>query len=76
MLLLRDLRLSIATLVFVYGGNLVYVGLSVFCSLRAIADSSPSPLFVLKDVFLEVVSVSVCLLLLLTVSHVTMQVIL
>ena len=74
MLLLRDLRLSIATLVFVYGGNLVYVVLSVFCSLRAIANSSPSPPFVLKDVVLEVISVSVCLLLLLTVSHVTMQV--
>jgi hypothetical protein len=73
MLLLRDLRLSMATLVFIYGGNLIYVDLSVFFALRAIASSSPHPPFVLNDVILECISVSICLLLLLTVSHLTMQ---
>jgi hypothetical protein len=29
MLLLRDLRLSMSTLLFIYGGNLVYVDISV-----------------------------------------------
>ena len=74
MLLLRDLRLSMATLIFIYGGNLIYVDFSVFCALRAIASSSPNPPFVLNDAILECMSVSVCLLLLLTVSHLTMQV--
>ena len=75
MLLLRDLRLSMLTLVFIYGGNLIYVDISVFFALRTIANSTPHPPFVLNDVILESVSVSICLLLLLTVSHLTMQVI-
>jgi hypothetical protein len=74
MLLLKDLRLSMRTLIFIYGGTLVYVNVSLFCQLKAIASSSPSPPFVLFDVFLESVGVSVCMLLLLTVCHLTMQV--
>ena len=74
MLLLRDLRLSVSTLFFIYGGNLVYVDISVFITLRALANSTPNPPFVLIDVVLELITVSICLLLLLAISHLTMQV--
>jgi hypothetical protein len=74
MLLLRDLRLSVSALFYIYGGNLLYVNVSVFFKLRAMAASTPHPPFVLIDVVLESLTTSVCLLLLLSVSHFTMQV--
>jgi hypothetical protein len=74
MLLLRDLRLSMSTLLFIYGGNLVYVDISILYALRNIEDSTSHPPFVLIDVVFEFMTVSICMLLLLTVSHLTMQV--
>lgn len=74
MLLLQHVRLPMSTLVFIYGGNLVYVNISLFYMLTSILKSSPRPAFVRHDVMLECLSVSLCLLLLLTVSQITMQV--
>jgi hypothetical protein len=74
MLLLQHVRLPMSTLVFIYGGNLVYVNISLYYMLRNIVNSNPHPAFVLNDVLLECLSVSLCLLLLLTVSQITMQV--
>ena len=73
-LLLQHVRLPMSTLVFIYGGNLVYVNISLYYMLRNIVNSNPHPAFVLNDVLLECLSVSLCLLLLLTVSQITMQV--
>ena len=76
MLLLQRVRLPMFTLVFIYGGNLVYVNISLFYMLRNIVNSNPHPAFafVLNDLLLECLSVSLCLLLLLAVSQITMQV--
>ena len=76
MLLLQHVRLPMSTLVFIYGGNLVYVNISLFDMLRSIVNSNPRPAFafVLNDEMLGCLSVSICLLLLLAVSQITMQV--
>ena len=51
MLLLQHVRLPMSSLVFIYGGNLVYVNISLFYMLRSIVNSNPRPAFafVLND---------------------------